>query len=213
MTNILIDENGNEVWQSADERLEEIKKIITPELENIKKRYWANEKAFVPRKLNFNASLTQTLFIACNRLKKVRYIYAVAVTVEVLSEYINAYMELLMYVKGYYPDFIGSKILFTSFMGISASAYSAILTSAKDEDVANEISMLNDRLCELEIASAQSGISREKMTETKLRADTVGYNVDLRPDVRQVVVNNNLHLDADSVNRQIARIFGKTENQ
>lgn len=205
---IVIDENGESLWFDAFEKLEKIKGSITPELQTIKIRYEKNENSDYPRKLNFNANLTQVLFIAFSKFKKVPYNYAISVDAETFRDYANAYMELLSFIKGFYPDFIGSKATFTSFMGISANAYANILTTSQDPDLVAEIESLNDKLCELEVVSAQSGISKEKSTETKLRADGVGYGLNLRPDIQSITINNNLKLDKENVDRRIASIFG-----
>lgn len=205
---IVIDENGEPLWFDAFDKLEKIKESITPELQTIKIRYEKNENSDYPRKLNFNANLTQVLFIAFSKFKKVPYNYAISVDAETFRDYANAYMELLSFIKGFYPDFIGSKATFTSFMGISANAYANILTTSQDADLVAEIESLNDKLCELEVVSAQSGISKEKSTETKLRADGVGYGLNLRPDIQSITINNNLKLDKENVDRRIASIFG-----
>lgn len=205
---IVIDEDGELLWIDAFEKLEKIKESITPELQTIKIRYEKNENSDYPRKLNFNANLTQVLFIAFSKFKKIPYNYAIGVDAETFRDYANAYMELLSYIKGFYPDFIGSKTTFTTFMGISANAYTNILTTSQDPDLVAEIESLNDKLCELEVVSAQSGISKEKSTETKLRADGVGYGLNLRPDIQSITINNNLKLDKENVDRRIASIFG-----
>lgn len=210
MKNIIIDENGDVIWENAFEKLEKVKAEIQKELSVIKRRYDINERAQMPRKLNFNATLTQTLFIAFNRFKKIPYKYAIQIEYEVLSEYVSAYMELLGYIKDYYPDFVGSKALFTAFIGISASAYSYLLTACPDPDVLGELEMLNDKLCEMEFLSAQSGLAKEKSTESKLRADTVGYGVNLTPDFKNVTVNNYAQIGSDEVNKRLASIFGET---
>ena len=206
---LIIDDDGNvrSPWESADEKLEAVKKTITPELIRLKERFEANENSVKPRQLNFNSTITQTLFIAFNKFKSVPYSIAIHIDVDTLNEYIRAYMGLMEYIKQYYPDFIGSKTVFSAFLGITASAYSALLSSS-DPDVSSEMEMLNDKLCELEIVSAQSGINAERSTETKLRADTVGYGVNLKPNIESVTIKNTMSLDNDSVRRQLERVFG-----
>lgn len=205
---IIIDKNGEPLWQNAFEKLAKIKELIVPELEIIKKRWEFNEKSDYPRKLNFNASIMQTLFIACNKFKKIPYNFAINVDSEIFSEYVGAYMELLQYIKQFYPDFVGSKASFTSFVGISASAYSTLLTTSNDPNMLAEIEILNDNLCELEIVSAQSGISKEKSTETKLRADNIGYGLNLKPDISSITINNSVRLDKESIGRKLESMFG-----
>lgn len=207
-TEIVIDENGEPLWVNAFEKLEKIKESITPELQTIKIRYEINENSDKPRKLNFNANLTQILFIAFSKFKKIPYSYAISIDAETFRDYADAYMQLLSYIRDFYPDFIGSKTTFTAFMGISANAYANILTTSQNADLVAEIESLNDKLCELEVVSAQSGISKEKSTETKLRADGVGYGLNLRPDIQSITINNNLKLDKENVDRRIASIFG-----
>lgn len=207
-TEIFLDENCEPIWLDAFEKKEKVQKMIEPELQSVKERYERNENAIYPRKLNLNATITQTLFIALSKFKKIPYNYALDVSVDIFRDYANAYMELLNFIKGFYPDFIGSKAIFTAFMGISTNAYSSLLATSPNPDLCAEIESLNDNLCELEVVSAQSGISKEKSTETKLRADGVGYGVNLRPDIQTITTNINLKLDKESIDKRLASMFG-----
>lgn len=204
------DENGEmtEIFVNPFEKLATIKAKLEKDLQTIKRRYEANENSQYPRKLNFNVNIVSSVLIACNSFPKVPYKYAVDVDVQIFKDNVSAFMELWEWIKGYYPDFVCSKTLFTNFMGISASAYSFILTNSTDADLASEIEQLNDILCEVEISAAQFGTAKEKTTTTKLGAGGVGYGMDLKTMPESVTINNNLGLGASEVKKQLESILG-----
>ena len=61
MNDIIIDEEGNSIWATPEERLNEIKGILKEPLEKIAARIDRNEKSMYPQKLNFLPSITNLL--------------------------------------------------------------------------------------------------------------------------------------------------------
>lgn len=203
--------NGKQysMFENPQTKLDTVKKDIAAELMIIKQKYDKNELSEMPRKLNYNATITQSLFISFSQWQNVPYNDAIQIDAETLSAYISAYMELLKYIKGFYPEFIGSKALFTSFIGISSAAYFSLLTEPTDPDVGAEIDILNDKLCELEFVSAQSGLSKDKVTVSKLKADRVGYNLNMAPEfANSTVTNNTILLTEANIARRLEGIMG-----
>ena len=205
-----IDENGETIDAFVDpfEKLEKIKEKLEDDLKRLKEKYEMNEESQYPRKLNFNVNIVSSILIVCNSFPKIPFKYALCIDVDTFKRNVSAFMELWAWVKSFYPDFVCSKTLFTNFMGISSSAYSQILTTTQDVELLSEIELLNDTLCEVEIASAQAGVSKEKTTTVKLGAGGIGYGMELHQVPERVTITNNLELGSSSVQKKISEILG-----
>lgn len=207
METIVINDDGSYLWTDPQIKLDKLKQDVEPKLREIALRYERNESSQYPRKLNYNTQITTILMNSLSQFKNIPNIYVNGMSAETFRDYIIKFREMVSWVLEFYPDYVCSKEQFNAFMGITFSAYNDLLNSS-NPDILCEAERLEGFLGELQLVSAQTGIFKEKTTETRLRADGIGHNLNLRPDVQSITVNNNYKLGAEEVNKRLASILG-----
>lgn len=207
METIVINEDGSFLWTDPQIKLDKLKQDVEPKLREISLRYERNESSQYPRKLNYNTQITTILMNSLSQFKNIPNIYVNGMSAETFRDYIIKFREMVSWVLEFYPDYVCSKEQFNAFMGITFSAYNDLLNSS-NPDILCEAERLEGFLGELQLVSAQTGIFKEKTTETRLRADGIGHNLNLRPDVQSITVNNNYKLGAEEVNKRLQSILG-----
>lgn len=208
MKTIINNDDGSFVWIPPQEKLEVVKMKLQPTLDTIAKKIENNENSLKPRKLNFNTYIATSLFNVLSVYPNVPYNVAIGIDKDTLREYILAFRELVSYILDVYCDYVCSKEQFNAFIGISYGAYNKLLVSI-DPDILAEMERLEGFFGELQFAAAQTGLLKERTTETRLRADGIGHAMNLKnDDDKKMSITMNVY-DPDAVNRQLGNIMGK----
>lgn len=208
--NIYINSDGSIMFTDAQEKLQDLKKHIQPKLIDIKERLEINDMAIKPRKLNFNTALTTLILNFLSKYENVPHHYAVKIDKDTLREYILAFREMVSFVLEYYNDYVCTKEQFNAFIGIGYGAYSELLNSANG-DILAEMERLEGFFSELQFVSAQSGVFKEKSTETRLRSAGVGHNLNIKPDITAININQTYKLDNESIQKRLDKMFGNKQ--
>lgn len=217
MSEIIYDANGDPIWSDNNwdnpiEKAENIKIKLLNKLENVKKKVDANDNAMYPRKLNFNPYITSSLLNELSHYPNVQYNDAIAIGVDTLKEYILAFRDLWTWILDYYIDYIATKQQFCAFCGISYNAYNNLLLNENPE-IAVEMERLEGDLGEVQVLSAQSGLNKEKTTETRLRADGIGHGMNLKNEEDRKQIIQIVSYTPDAVNQKLANMGLMIENK
>lgn len=205
MSNIILNPDGSSIWTDPKEKLELIKKALTPNLQILKTKWDYNESAQYPRKLEYNPFISQSLTLQFRKFPKVPNNYAVDIDVETLREYIDCYFDLVGFILDFYPEFVSTKPLFIMFCGVDPYTYSQWLISPKSE-IQSEIQFVETHLEEITVLSAQTGRLKEKSSETRLKSNGIGHNLNLKTEEENTPTINLVSFDAESVARKLENL-------
>lgn len=205
MSDIVLNPDGTSIWTDAREKLEAVKSALTPHLQRIKTKWEYNENSQFPRKLEFNPFLSQTLVLNFRRYPKIPSNYAIEIDIHTLREYIDCYFDLVEYILQFYPEFVSTKSLFILWCGVDSYAYSQWLISP-NPDILAEIQFVETHLEEITILSAQTGRLREKSSETRLKSNGIGHNLNLKNTEETTQTINLVSFDKDSVLRKLENL-------
>ena len=205
MSDIVMNADGTSIWTDPHEKLEAVKSALTPHLQRIKTKWEYNENSQYPRKLEFNPFLSQTLVLNFRRYPKIPSNYAIEIDIHTLREYIDCYFDLVEYILQFYPEFVSTKSLFILWCGIDSYAYSQWLISP-NPDILAEIQFVETHLEEITILSAQTGRLREKSSETRLKSNGIGHNLNLKNTEETTQTINLVSFDKDSVLRKLENL-------
>lgn len=204
----IINEDGSFVWIPPKEKLDKITEMIAPTLKRCQERVYQNECRDKPQKLNLNTYIATNLFNALSVFPNVPYNCAIDIDAETLREYILAFRYLVSHIINSYEDYVCTKEQFNAFIGISYGAYNTLLMSS-DADILAEMERLEGFLGEIQLVSAQTGMFKEKSTETRLRADGIGHGMNLKNEEdKKGGITVNVY-DPDSINKRLGNIMGK----
>lgn len=208
MKTIINNDDGSFVWIPPEEKLEKVKDAMSLTMTKVATKVHRNEEREKPLKLNLNTYIATNLFNVLSQFPNVPHNVATSVDFETLREYILAFRELVSYIIDYYDDYVCSKEQFNAFMGISFSAYNQLLISA-DPDILAEMERLEGFLGEIQLVSAQTGMFKEKSTETRLRADGIGHGMNLKNEEdKKGGITVNVY-DPEAINKRLGNIMGK----
>ena len=207
MGRIILDEQGNPIWGEPQERLNDIKFILQPHLEDIKKKIEFNDKKMYPQKLNFIPSITNLLDGYLRKKRLIRYDYAIDIDAETLHEYSSAFFDLLIFIRGYVPEYVANKQTFCAFVSISVSAFNELRNST-DGDIVAIIENLSDSFMETNMSGAMGGTVNTTATFNRMRAKDSGYSMQLKADEQQQTGNTMIVMDNDTVKKQLESVFG-----
>lgn len=205
MSDIVMNADGTSIWTDPHEKLEAVKSALTPHLQRIKTKWEYNENSQYPRKLEFNPFLSQTLVLNFRRYPKIPSNYAIEIDIHTLREYIDCYFDLVEYILQFYPEFVSTKSLFILWCGVDSYAYSQWLISP-NPDILAEIQFVETHLEEITILSAQTGRLREKSSETRLKSNGIGHNLNLKNTEETTQTINFVSFDKDSVLRKLENL-------
>ena len=205
MSDIVLNPDGTSIWTDPHEKLEAVKSALTPHLQRIKTKWEYNENSQYPRKLEFNPFLSQTLVLNFRRYPKIPSNYAIEIDIHTLREYIDCYFDLVEYILQFYPEFVSTKSLFILWCGVDSYAYSQWLISP-NPDILAEIQFVETHLEEITILSAQTGRLREKSSETRLKSNGIGHNLNLKNTEETTQTINLVSFDKDSVLRKLENL-------
>ena len=205
MSDIVLNPDGTSIWTDAREKLEAVKSALTPHLQRIKTKWEYNENSQYPRKLEYNPFISQSLTLQFRKFPKVPSNYAVDIDVDILRGYIDCYFDLVEFVLGYYPEFVSTKPLFIMFCGVDPYAYSQWLIST-NSDIQSEIQFVETHLEEITVLSAQTGRLKEKSSETRLKSNGIGHNLNLKTSEENVQTINLVSFDKESVMRKLENL-------
>lgn len=205
MSDIVLNPDGTSIWTDAREKLEAVKKALTPHLQRIKTKWEYNENIQFPRKLEFNPFLSQTLVLNFRRYPKIPSNYAIEIDIHTLREYIDCYFDLVEYILQFYPEFVSTKSLFILWCGVDSYAYSQWLISPNPE-ILTEIQFVETHLEEITVLSAQTGRLKEKSSEIRLKSNGIGHNLNLKTVEENVQTINLVSFDKDSVLRKLENL-------
>lgn len=207
MGRIILDEQGNPIWGNPQDRLNEIKFILQPHLEDIKKKIEFNDKKMYPQKLNFIPTITNLLDGYLRKKRLIRYDYAIDIDSETLYEFSNAFFDLLIFIRGYVPEYIANKQTFCAFIGFATSVFNE-LQNSQDGDIVAIIDNLLDSFRETNMSGAMGGTVNTTATFNRMRAKDSGYSMQLKADEQQQTANTMIVMDNDTVKKQLENVFG-----
>jgi len=203
---IVLNGDGSSIFYNAEERLNEIKSVIEPELIKIKRVIEVNNQKMYPQKLNFISHITNILDANLRLKPLIRYDYAILIDPYTLQEYSNAFFRLMIFIRSYYPEFIANKQTFSAFCGFSVSVYNA-LQNSPDGDIVSIIESINDSCIEVNLTAAQSGSISGTTTINRMKAKGAGHDLQIKSESEQSG-NITFVLDNDMVKKQLASVFG-----
>ena len=204
---IILDENGNSIWGDPQDRFIEIKNILQPHLEDIKKKIEANDKRMYPQKLNFIPNITNLLDGYLRKRKLVRYNYAINIDSDTLQEFSVAFFDLLIFIRQYVPEYVANKQTFCAFVSISVSAFND-LRNSQDGDIVSIIDNLSDSFMETNMSGAMGGTVNTTATFNRMRAKDSGYSMQLKADEQQQGSNTLVIMDNETAKKKLSNIFG-----
>ena len=207
MGRIILDEQGNSIWGEPQERLNDIKFILQPHLEDIKKKIEANDKRMYPQKLNFIPNITNLLDGYLRKKRLIRYDYAIDIDAETLQGFSEAFFDLLIFIRGYVPEYVANKQTFCAFVSISVSAFND-LKNSQDGDIVSIIDNLSDSFMETNMIGAMGGTVNTTATFNRMRAKDSGYSMQLKADEQQQTANTMIIMDNDTVKKKLEGMFG-----
>lgn len=203
---IILNSDGTSIFYNAEERLNEIKNIIKPELIKIKNIVEENNKRMYPQKLNFISNITNILDANLRLKPLIRYDYALTIDSETLQELSNAFFRLMIFIREYYPEFIANKQTFSAFCGFSVSVYNS-LQNSPNGDIVSIIESINDSCIEVNLTAAQSGSVSGNTTISRMKAKGAGHDLQIKSDGEQTS-NVTFVLDNDMIKKQLVNVFG-----
>ena len=205
MSDIVLNADGTSIWTNPQEKLEEVKKNLLPHLQKIRTKWDINEASQFPRKLEFNAQISQRVTLALRKFKIVPSKYATELGIELLRDYINSFYEMVDFIMEFYEEFLVTKVLFCQFLGIDTWTYNQLLLSS-DPDILTEMRIIDEMFVNATLLSAQVGKTKEKSSEIRMRVDGVGHSVEMKPSVDEKTTINVISYDPDSVKRSLANM-------
>ena len=203
---IVLNGDGSSIFYNAEERLNEIKSVIEPELIKIKRVIEVNNQKMYPQKLNFISNITNILDANLRLKPLIRYDYAILIDPYTLQDYSNAFFRLMIFIRSYYPEFIANKQTFSAFCGFSVSVYNT-LQNSPDGDIVSIIESINDSCIEVNLTAAQSGSISGTTTINRMKAKGAGHDLQIKSESEQSG-NITFVLDNDMVKKQLASVFG-----
>lgn len=207
MGRIILDENGNSIWGEPQERFNEIKNILQPHLEDIKKKIEVNDKRMYPQKLNFIPNVTNLLDGYLRKKRLIRYDYAINIDADTLQDFSVAFFDLLIFIRQYVPEYVANKQTFCAFVSISVSAFNE-LRNSQDGDIVSIIDNLSDSFMETNMSGAMGGTVNTTATFNRMRAKDSGYSMQLKADEQQQGGNTLVIMDNDTAKKRLSNIFG-----
>lgn len=211
MSDIILNTDGTSIWTDPHEKLEAVKVALLPNLQKIKTKWETNEVAQYPRKLEYNPFISQSLTLQFRKFPKVQSNYAVDIDIDTLREYINCYFDLVEFILDFYPEFVSTKSLFILWCGVEPYVYSQWLISSHPE-ILSEIQFVETHLEEVTMLSAQTGRLKEKSSETRLKSNGIGHNLNLKTVEDTTPTINLVSFDKDSVLRKLENLGVKMIN-
>lgn len=205
MSNIVLNGDGSNIWIDPHKKLEAVKTALTPHLQRIKTKWEVNEVAQYPRKLEYNPFISQSLTLQFRKFPKVPNNYAVDIDIDTLRDYIDCYFDLVEFILNYYPEFVSTKPLFIMFCGVDPYTYNQWLIDGSS-DIQSEIQFIETHLEEITVLSAQTGRLKEKSSETRLKSNGIGHNLNLKTSEENVQTINLVSFDKESVMRKLENL-------
>ena len=205
MQRIILNSDGSSIWADPNEKLLAVQKSLESSLETISRKIDANDHAMYPRKLNFNTYITTLLLNTLSVYPNISFNDATAIDINTLKEYIKAFRQLVNWILGFYQDYVCTKEQFNAFCGFSYAVYNALLLNENPEIVA-ELERLEGFFGELQLISAQTGMVKEKTTETRLRSDGIGHGMNLKNEDDKKQTINVISYDAESVAKTLTNM-------
>lgn len=203
MSDIILNEDGSNLWVDPHKKLEEVKEVLTPHLQRIKMKWEYNENAQYPRKLDFSSTILSRLTLAFRKFPLVPSRYAMDIDIDTLKEYTTCFFDLIEFIMSYYEEFICTKNVFCQFMGVESYVYNQWLISSNSE-ICTEVQFVEGYLVDSAMLQAQTGKVKEKSTEIRLRSSDLGHNINIKPAVDEKPQIQVVAYDLDSVQRAIS---------
>lgn len=203
---IIIDNNGENIGNAIDLKYDRVTNLLREKLENIALKIAQNEQREKPIKLNFNSQISNWLNVLLQKEPKLKYSDAIELDGETLQVYYDKFLELLMFIYDYAPEYVPSKIVFSSWCGFTTDVYNKLRYGTNSE-IVDILSHADDLFVETNWASAQSGISREKSTTDRMRERTFGQGLDLKPDNSITMVSLAIDKTPEARQQQLENIM------
>lgn len=205
MSDIVLNADGTSIWTNPQEKLEEVKNSLLPHLQRIKTKWDYNESSAFPRKLEFNAQISQRVTLTLRKFPIVPSKYATELDIDLLRDYIDTFYQMVEFIMDFYEDFLVTKVLFCQFLGIDTWTYNQLLLSP-DPDILTEMRIVDEMFVNATLLSAQIGKTKEKSSEIRMRVDGVGHSVEMKPSGDEKTTINLISYDPDSVKRSLANM-------
>lgn len=199
----IIGNNGALIWDDPQERLNRIKEVIKPKLEEIKRKIEDNDKRMYPQKLNFIGVINNYIDTEVRKGNRVRYDEAILIDYNTLGGFYDAWFDLMGFVRDYYPEYFANKQLFSGFCGFSTQVFD-YLCNSPDGDIIALMNSLVDSMIDSNFVAGQSGTVSGNMTTSRLKAGgNAGYDVKIKNDSDQNQTNNFLLIDNESTLKKL----------
>lgn len=203
MSEIILNEDGVNIWTNPLEKLEAVKSALLPHLQRLKVKWETNEHSQYPRKLDFSGIIANRLTLEMHKFPIVPTKYALDISYETLRQYVTCYFNLIEFIMSYYDEFISTKNIFCQFLGVESYVYNQLLLSSHP-DILAEMQFVEGHLVDSNMLLAQTGKIKEKSTEIRLRSSDLGHNINIKPAIDEKPQINVVAYDVDSVKNMIS---------
>lgn len=178
-----------------ENRFEKVKEILDPVFKEYKKKYWkdyqdmlakGSQKAFF-RKIS-PYILKCELYKALAQLPSIENSVATNATSEQITTTFSDFISLITWLNEF-NNFVPTKQIFCAFSGISAMAYTYLLTDG-DTDQKAAIQAVDDFLIDMNMDAASQGITNVQMTKFRMQArGSAGHSVRTASKLDDIVDN------------------------
>lgn len=176
-----------------EDRLGKVKETLEPIFEGLREKYLGEyyeaiergAKKVVPKVIS-PYTIKCELYRALAQFKSIDNSIANEATADQLMRLFSDFLELVSWLNEY-GTFIPSKQIFSAFSGISATAYTYLMTDGDDEQK-QAIFTIENFLVDMNMEAASQGMAKERTTEFRLKArGSAGHGIRTATAVDDIV--------------------------
>lgn len=198
-----------------EDRLGKVKEVLEPIFEGLREKYLGEyyeaiergAKKVVPKVIS-PYTIKCELYRALAQFKTIDNSIANEATADQLMRLFSDFLELVSWLNEY-GTFIPSKQIFSAFSGISATAYTYLMTDGDDEQK-QAIFTIENFLVDMNMEAASQGMAKERTTEFRLKArGSAGHGIRTATTIDDIVDNAKDVMSQADYNRMLVGIVEK----
>ena len=195
-----------------EDRIGKVKEALEPLFTNMQDKFWKEYENQVKKgmkKVNIRTISPYTmkceLYRALAQFKSIDNSIANEATAEQIMRLFSDFLELVSWLNEF-GTFIPSKQIFSAFSGISATAYTYLMTDGDDEQK-QAIFTIENFLVDMNMEAASQGMAKERTTEFRLKArGSAGHGIRTATAVDDIVDNAKDVMSQAEYNRLLGNI-------
>jgi hypothetical protein len=196
-----------------EDRLGKVKEALEPIFEGLREKYLGEyyeaiergAKKAVPKVIS-PYTIKCELYRALAQFKSIDNSIANEATADQLMRLFSDFLELVSWLNEY-GTFIPSKQIFSAFSGISATAYTYLMTDG-DSEQKEAILAVENFLVDMNMEAATNGLAKERTTEFRMKArGSAGHGIRTATTIDDIVDNAKDVMSQADYNRLLGSVI------